>query len=86
MESIGDLFGRMRTALPKGKTLNERAELVQYFSEALNRPAKVVGIRLAHYTLEQLYGLKSAFKDRLQRNGKEAATKYLWAVSRTIKI
>ena len=86
MESIADLFGRFRTLLPKGKVLNERAELVKYFSEEMKREPKVTGIRLGHYTLDQLYALQSAYKDRLHRNGKETAIKYLWAVSRTSKI
>lgn len=85
MESIADLFGRKRTLTPKG-ALNERAELIKYFSEEMKREPKVTGIRLGHYTLDQLYALQSAYKDRLHRNGKETAIKYLWAVSRTSKI
>lgn len=83
MESIGDLFGRMRTALPKGKVLNERAELIAYFSKQLEREARVVAVRLGHYSLSDLYALQSAFKDRLNRNGKETARKYWWAITRT---
>lgn len=86
MESISDIFGRMRTNLPTGRILSERSELIRFFSEEIDRPAKQVGIRLAHYSLSQLYALKSAYADRLKRNGKETARKYYWSVSRTQKI
>ena len=85
MESIADLFGRFRTLLPKGKVLNERAELVKYFSEALKRPPQYIGVRLGHYTLSDLYGLKSAYSDRLVRNGKVQADKYWWYITKTTK-
>jgi len=85
MEHISDLFGRKRTITPKG-AMNERAELIKYFSEEMNREPKVVGIRLGHYKLDQLYALQSAFKDRLKRNGRETAMKYVWAITRTTKV
>lgn len=86
MESIGDLFGRIRTLLPKGKVMNERAELISYFSEALKRPPQYIGVRLAHYSIDDLYGLKSAYSDRLKRNGKVQADKYWWFITKTSKI
>lgn len=83
--SIGDLFGKIRTITPKGP-LNERADLVKYFTDKIDRPAKVIGIRLAHYSLDNLYALKSAYNDRLQRNGKVSADKYFWAITKTTTI
>lgn len=83
MESLADLFGRYRTLTPKGKPLDERAELIRYFSEEFKREPRVVGVRLAHYKLDELYGLQSAYKDRLQRNGRDTARKYFWWVTKT---
>ena len=83
MESIADLFGRIRTALPGGKALDERSELVKYFSQKLERSPKIIGVRLAHYKLSDLYALKSSFNDRLKRNGREAAMKYWWWITKT---
>lgn len=80
---LSDLFGRQRTLLPKGKILDERAELISYFTSELGKESKVIGIRLAHYSLSDLYALKSAYNDRLHRNGKEAAQKYFYWVSKT---
>ena len=85
MEHISDLFGRERV-FKGGKPLSERASLVEYFSGEFSRDPKVVAIRLSHYTLSDLYGLQSAYKDRLNRNGREAAIKYLWVVTRTTRI
>lgn len=83
MELIADLFGKIRTALPGGKHLDERSELVKYFAQKLERSPKIIGVRLAHYTLSDLYALKSSFNDRLQRNGKDTAHKYWWWVTKT---
>lgn len=83
MDSFADLWGRIRTALPKGRVLDERSELIKYFSQKLERPAKFIGVRLAHYSLSDLYALKSSFNDRLQRDGKETARKYWWWVTKT---
>jgi len=70
---------------PGGKVLDERAELIKFFAEKLEREPKVVGIRLAHYTLSDLYALKSQYIDRLNRNGKEAARKHWWWQTKTQK-
>jgi hypothetical protein len=86
MESIADLFGRFRTLLPKGKVLNERAELINFFVKATGRTPQRVGVRLAHYTLSDLYALKSAYSDRLARNGAAAANKYWWWCTKTTQI
>lgn len=86
MESLADFFGTYRLVKPGGKVLDERATLIKYFCDELKREPKVVGIRLAHYTLDQLYGLQSSYKDRLSRNGEETARKYWWAITRTTKI
>lgn len=83
MEHIADLFGRLRTALPQGKVLNERAELIQFFADAIGRPAKYIGVRLSHYSLSELYALQSAYKDRLLRDGKVTADKFWWWTTRT---
>ncbi len=84
MELSRDLFGIERFMTPKGPT-SERATLVQYFSEQIERPVKMVGIRLSHYSLDHLYALKSAYTDRLKRNGKDTAQKYWWWSTRTQK-
>ena len=86
MQSVADLFGHLRTLLPKGKVLNERAELISYFSEALKRPPQYMGVRLAHYSISDLYGLKSAYSDRLTRNGKEKADSYFYWMTKTRKV
>lgn len=85
MEQIGDLFGRLRSLKGNGKPLDERATLIDYFSKQVDRPAKNVGIRIAHYSLTDLYALQSMFKDRLGRNGKLAAVKHWWWITRTTK-
>ena len=86
MESIGDLFGRLRTVLPKGRVLDERAELIQFFATKLDRTPQRIGVRLAHYSLSELYALKSSYNDRLTRNGKTTADKYWWWVTKTTKV
>jgi hypothetical protein len=86
MESIQDIFGRMRTVLPQGRVLNERAELLQWFVQKMQRSPKVIGVRLAHLTLSDLYYLQSDYKDIQRRRGTEAAVKMLWAVTRTTKV
>lgn len=85
VEFIGDLFGRMRTALPKGRVLNERAELVEWFSRKMDRNPKQIAVRLAHLKLSDLYYMQSDYKDIQRRRGTEAAVKMLWAVTRTTK-
>lgn len=86
MDSIADLFGRQRTALPQGKVLNERAELVKWFSTKMQRKPQQIAVRLAHLTLSDLYYLQSDYKDIQRRRGTEAAVKMIWAVTRTTKI
>jgi len=83
MESFADLFGRMRSALPKGKVLSERAELVKWLCEKLKKEPKVIGIRVAHLSLDHLYVIQSEYKDISRRRGVEAARKFLWAITRT---
>lgn len=82
---IGDLFGNYRLAKP-GKVLDERAGLIGYFAEELEAAPKRLGIRLAHYTISDLYALRSAFNDRLNRNGKLAARKYFYWITKTAVI
>ena len=71
--------------MPKGKVLSERAELVKWISEKLQREPKMVGIRVAHLSLDDLYVIQSEFKDIDRRRGREAARKYLWWVTKTSK-
>lgn len=86
MESIADLFGRLRTSLPKGRVLDERAELIKFFVEQTGKKPMQTGVRLAHYSISELYALKSAYTDRLNRNGKETADKYYWWITKTHKV
>lgn len=76
----------MRTVLPKGRVLNERAELVKWFSSKMDRKPQQIGVRLAHLTLSDLYYMQSDYKDVQRRRGTEAAVKMLWAVTRTTKV
>lgn len=89
MQSLTDLFGTYRLAVrykPSGKQQgSERGELVSYFAKELERDVRFVAVRMSHYTLDQLYALRSAFSDRLTRNGQESARKYWWAITRTRK-
>lgn len=86
MESIADLWGRRRTALPLGKVLNERAELIKFFCDKVHRKPQQLGTRLAHYTLSELYALKSAFTDREKRDGIVRAQKHFWWITKTEEI
>ena len=81
-----DLFGIERFITPKGKPMSERAGLIKYFVEELGKEPKVVGIRLAHYSLQDLYYLKSSVSDIVRRNGMTAGSKYFWWATRTEKI
>jgi hypothetical protein len=85
MESMADLFGRWRPLTAKGAVLSERASLVAYFEKEIQRAAKIIGVRLGHYSLSELYALRSQYKDRLDRDGKTAARKYWWAITRTTR-
>lgn len=63
---------------------SERGELIKFFADAVERPPRVVAIRLSHYSVSELYALKSAYNDRLARNGKTAALKYWWYITKTV--
>lgn len=82
--SASDLFGNYRL-IKEGKPLNERATLIAYFVKEIGREPKLMGIRLAHYNIGQLYALKSSYEDRVRRNDKTTADKYFWALTRTQK-
>lgn len=78
MKSIGSILLPLRVSL-KG---NERGELIKHFSLKVDRPIKLIGIRLAHYDTSQLYALRSTFNDRERTHGIETARKYFWWISR----
>ena len=82
-QAASDLFGQYRLLKKEGRALDERSTLIKYFCDELKREPRVVGIRLGHYNISQLYSLQSAYKDRLTRNGAETARKYWWAVTKT---
>jgi hypothetical protein len=82
--SASDLFGNYRLIQQTGKPLNERSLLVKYFCDNLKRAPKYMGIRLAHYSIDQLYALQSAYKDRLTRSGRSTADKYFWYITKTV--
>lgn len=81
--SISDLFGNHKL-LKQGKPVSERATLIGFFADTVQKPARIIGIRLAHYSLDDLYALQSCVKDRIVRNSQETAEKYFWAVTRTL--
>lgn len=82
-----DLFGidRFLSTKQEGGAISERAGLVKYFSESLERPPKFVGVRMAHYTLDQMYAIRSQYEDRLKRNDAATAAKWWWWTTRTTK-
>jgi hypothetical protein len=86
-QSLTDLFGNERFATRykgNGKQQGtERGSLISYFATELEREVKFVAVRTSHYTMSELYSLKSSFSDRLNRNGKEAARKYFFWITRT---
>lgn len=89
--SMQDLFGRYRLVNPKGRPMSERATIIQFFVDQSFKwkngkllDGKDMSIRLAHYKIDQLYALKSAYSDRLTRNGSVAAAKYFWFTTETI--
>lgn len=84
MKPLKDLFGIDRYLGKKGKPMDERSGLMSFFITAFDRPAKVVAIRLGHYSLSDLYYLKSDYLDR-ERKDKVAAIKWLWVITRTQK-
>lgn len=81
--AVPDLFGTMRIVQSGGKAENERATLIRYFAEKLERTPKLMGIRLAHYDISLLYSLKSQLEDRARRDGNVPARKWLWYITRT---
>lgn len=83
-----DLFGidRYLSSKKEGIAISERAGLIKYFSDKIERPAQFIGVRMAHYSLDQLYALQSVFKDRFERNGKDAAHKFWWFCTKTNKV
>lgn len=83
MESFADLWGKTRTILPKGRVLDERAELVKWFCNKMEREARQIGPRLAHLSVEHLYTIQSEYKDIVNRRGYVPGVKYLWAITRT---
>lgn len=70
----------LRVSVPK---IGERASLIKFFSDQVEKSPKIVGIRLSHYSMDQLYALKSSYSDRLNRNGRVAARKYFFWQSKT---
>ncbi len=80
--SASDLFGRMRIIKKEGKVESERASLIRYFTTVMEKAPQVVGVRLAHYSLKDLYYLQSDHKDRARRDAL-AAKKWLWVITRT---
>jgi len=87
MEFLGDVLGRYQPL--KKSARSERAELIRFFAEQITdkkgdlyKPA-FIAIRLSHYTVDQLYGLKSGFSDRLRREDTVAAQKWWWFTTKT---
>lgn len=80
-----DLFGTYRV-IKAGVPESERATLIRFFSKKTEKEPKIIGIRLAHYSLDDLYALKSAWNDRERRQGTETARKHFWYITRTQKL
>jgi hypothetical protein len=93
------LFDLLKDWKPPKKG-SERGELLTYFSKEIGRPVKYIGIRMAHYSVDQIYGLKSAYKDRLVRpcgdclrdgatgackHSNVTAQKYWWWITKTTR-
>ncbi len=89
MESIQDLFGIERYTLKTGRPMDERASLIKFFLDKVNQnghrfsPSRM-GARLAHFSLDQLYALKSSWNDREGRDGYERAIKFWWWTTKTL--
>ena len=90
MESLNTLFGGY-SVIKRGKPLNERAMLIKFFVDEGFEDKKgkklspaYLGKRLAHYTVDDLYALKSSYTDRLNRNSKLQAVKYFWFITKTV--
>jgi len=81
-----DLFGRERTVLPAGRFRDERSELIDWFCAKVHRRPRQLGVRLAHYSLSQLYALKSGWEDRERRDGFVRAEKWWWWTTKTEEV
>lgn len=81
--SAADLFGRYQLVKKSGRVVDTRSALVGWFAEQVGKPPHIIGIRLAHMATDQLYGLQSAYSDRLNRNSRETADKFFWWATRT---
>lgn len=74
----------LEVKVSKPKVKSERADLIGYFhSKLLNKDGqpfkpRVIAIKLAHLTLEDLYYLKSVSEDLLNRQGLTAMSKHFW--------
>lgn len=84
MEPLSELISKRQPNPRKGGT--ERGELIEFFSLKMERTPRHIAVRLAHYTLSDLYALKSAVSDRFTRNGKDAAQKYFWWATKTTSV
>lgn len=84
MNTLFDLLQDYK--LPEKSRKTERGELLKFFSQEVQRPIRLIGIRLSHYSIQDLYGLKSAYTDRLGRDGRDAANKNWWWTTRTEKV
>ena len=89
--SMMDLLGNFRLVKSGGIPMSERATVIHFFEQqnfthkdGTKLTARELGVRLAHYDLSSLYALKSAYNDRLERNGKTAALKYWWYITKTV--
>lgn len=88
MKPLADFLA---VARPKPKATSERAECIRFFHERLKdkkgKPfsPRMLGVRLAHFSISELYAIQSVFKDISNRNGSTAAQKYFWWVSKTEK-
>jgi hypothetical protein len=84
--AIKDLWGIDRFTKAQGKVLDERATLIKFFADEMHREPRHLGVRLHHYSLTDLYALKSTFLDRKNRNGIEPAHRYFWWITKTIEV
>lgn len=79
MENISSLL-----KIPPKRNLTERGELLRFFNERVkNIKGKpygfpMMGKKLAHLTLQDLYYFQSVYKDIENRKGEIAAQKFFW--------
>lgn len=83
MKPLSDLIPLFQITPQKG---SERGELLKYFATKVDRPIKIVAIRCSHYTLDQLYALRSGYLDRLRTSDREGARKWWWWTTKTAKV